>query len=279
MKKFFKIIVCILLIALLGVFVFGCKKKVRSDEPYYAYTYDTKTDRFVKMGAFLTFGENMESFTYSFGNDDLTIYGNVEKVKIPDSYVVSCNDQVAPMITERYRQSLIDAGASQSTLDLLDALSATFTPRAQYFAYGGKLFTADAVELYHVADKDSDSFEGLFHMDGSEDLARFRGGYMYIADENGEYTIKSGRYTASRGFLTLVSLNKDGTDRYENGMLYRKRYFMAKVTIPQGDSLVGTTMEELILSSPFASEINENMAEYSGKTVTVLAETFFSLEM
>ena len=274
MKKVFYIVLIVLLILSFSLGAVACKAKVKSGKDYYTFTYNSRTDSFVKMGSSLRFGDRFETFEYSFGEDDLTVYGAVEHTDTPDTYVITCSDEVIELVTERYRKSMVEANASTEQIDFFDAIAKNFTPKAQYFVYEGKLFTADSIELFHDADGKSDSFEGVYRMDSSEDLVKLRGGYAYSKDEDGEYTEKTGRYTVSRGILTLISIDEDGEDRYQNGVLMRKRYLMAKVTIPSDGSLLGTSLEEQLETSDFVSKINENLSSYSGKTVTVLCKSY-----
>ena len=269
------------MIALLLVLTFvaatGCGSSgIKAKENYYLYTYDAKTNSLVKMGTSLRFGDKLETFEYTFGGDELTIGGKVEHTAVPDAYTITCNEEVVALVKERYRQSLVDGGADKQTLDLYDSIAVSFTPRSQYFAYEGSLFLASSIELYHEVGKDSDSFEGVYNVDDSDESLRLRGGYMYGKDKNGEYTEKKGYYTVSRGILTLTSTNEDGTDLYVEGVLYRKRYLMAKITIPEDGNLLGTDFDDQLDSSAFVKSINARKSEYSGKTITVLAEKFFA---
>ena len=279
MKRFVCFLLIFALIFATAVAAFGCKKKIKAGDAYHFYTYDTKTDRFVKMGASLTFGKKLSTFEYTFGDGDLTINGEVEHTAKPDSYVITCSEEVISLVTERYRKSMVANGATQEQLDFFDVIAKTLTPRAQYFAYDGKLFTSDSVELFRCGDENPDSFEGLYRTDSNSDLIRLRGGFTYGADDNGEYTYKNGRYTVSRGILTIISLDENGKDRYQNGVLMRKRYLMAKITIPTDAELIDTSLEEQLESSAFVSKITANISEYSGKTIAVLCESFYSTDM
>ena len=116
-------------------------------------------------------------------------------------------------------------------------------------------------------------------MDSSEDLVKLRGGYAYSQDENGEYTFKSGKYTIARGILTLISLDENGNEKYKDGILMRKRYLMAKITIPSSGELLDKSLDEQLESSAFVSKINADISDYSGKTIAVLCDSFLSNEM
>ena len=278
MKKVAYVFLILILITCVSLGAFACKAKIKTEKDYYRFTYDTRTDSFVKMGATLRFGDDGETFEYTFGEGDLSVYGVVEHIETPDSYVITCSDEVIALVTDRYRQSLVDGEATQEQLDFFDAIAASFTPKAQYFAYDGKLFTGDAVELFHEAGDDSDAVEGLYHMESSDDLVKFRGGFTYSADDDGEYTVKTGKYVISRGVLTLTSIDEDGNERYQNGVLMRKRYLIAKVAVPSDGTLLDDTLEEQLESSDFVSKINEKVADYSGKTVTVLCKSYFAVK-
>ena len=130
--------------------------------------------------------------------------------------------------------------------------------------------------MYHEPDSARESVEGIYRIDDSEEKLRLRSGIMYGADDKDDYTVKQGYYSYSRGILTVTFTNPDGSDRYENGVLYRKRYFVAKITIPDGGTLLGTSLEEHLESSAFVSKINAQISEYSGKTITVLTDSFFA---
>ena len=279
MKKLLSFVLIIVLLLTVSLAAVGCKAKIKSGKEYHLYTYDARTDRFVTMGASLTFGKGLTTFEYTFGEGDLTIHGGVEHSEDPDSYVISCSEEVISLVTQRYRQSMVDGGADQSQIDLFDAIAASITPQTQYFAYDGKLFTADAVELFRVADQDSDAFEGVYRTDSSDDMVRLRGGLMYSKDDDGEYTVKSGRYSVSRGILTIISTDENGKDRYQSGVLMRKRYLMAKITIPAEGELLGTSMDEQVKNAAFVSKINADISDYSGKTIAVLCDSFLSADM
>ena len=276
MKKVVCIVLIFVFIFAVCALSFGCKGKIKSGEDYRLYQYDARTDKFIQMGATLKFSKNFSTFEYTFGEGDLTIYGGVEQTKNPDTYVISCGEEAVALVTQRYRQSMVDNGATQSQLDAFDAVSATMTPKSQYFYYAGKMFTGDAVEMFRCAEANSDAFEGLYRMDSSTDIVRVRGGFIYKADDKGEYTEKTGRYTISRDIMTVVSLDENGKDRYQNGVLMRKRYFMAKITLPSDGTLLGTSMEEQMKSSAFVSKINTDISDYSGKTIAVLCDSFLS---
>lgn len=278
MKRLFCCLLIIVLVLTLSLAA-GCKPKIKAGKDYHLYTYDAKSDRFVKMGASLSFGKDLSTFEYTFSEGDLTIYGGVEHTEKPDSYTISCSEEIISLVTERYRKSLVDGGAEQSKIDLFDAIAATITPRTQYFAYDGKLFTGSAVELFRVAEDGCDSFEGLYRTDSNTDIIRLRGGFVYSEDENGECTVKSGRYSVSRGILTIISMDEKGNDRYQNGILMRKRYLTAKITIPSDGELLGTSMDEQIEKSAFVTKINADISDYSGKTIAVLCESFLSNDM
>ena len=279
MKKAIKILSVFLLIAFVALSAYGCKKGIVSGETYYLCVYDAGTDRFVRRGASLRFGDGLTTFEYCLGEGDLTITGSVEQTQNPNTRILSCNEEMISLVNERYRKSLIESGVEQSSLELYDALAANFTARSQYFIYEDTLFAGSSVELFRTPDADSDSFEGIYRLDSEDTMIRLRGGYMYEADGNGEYTRKSGRYTAARGILTLTSMNADGSDRYENGILYQKRYLMAKITIPESDTLLGTSLEEQMESSKFIKKITADLSAYSGKTICVLSEQFFSKDL
>ena len=276
MKKVICIVLIFVLIFAVCAVSFGCKGKIKAGDDYRLYQYDARTDKFVRMGATLKFGKGFSTFEYTFGDGDLTIYGGVEQTKDPDTFIISCGEEAVALVTERYRQSMVEGGATQNQLDAFDAISATLTPKSQYFYYDGRLFTGDAVEMFRVAEDNSDAFEGLYRMDSSSDIVRVRGGFIYAEDDNGEYAKKTGRYTISRGMMTIVSLDDEGKDRYQNGVLMRKRYFMAKITLPSDGTLLGTTMEEQMKSSAFVSKINTDISDYSGKTIAVLCDSFLS---
>lgn len=276
MKKFIKIVAVVLIAVFALLFTAGCKKKIVSGETYYMYTYDSRTDRFVKTGTSLKFGKDFKTFEYSFVNKYLSVMGTVEHSKVPNAYTISCNKEASDVVVERYREALASSGASQEVVALYEAMADTFTPQAQYFVYEDKMFLGSAVEMYHEPDSARESVEGLYRIDDSEEKLRLRSGVMYGADDKGGYTVKQGYYSYSRGILTVTFTNADGSDRYENGVLYRKRYFVAKITLPKGGTLLGTTLEEHLESSAFISKINTQISEYSGKTITVLVDTFFA---
>lgn len=280
MKKFMKVISGVLLTVFLIAIATGCGGKgIVPGKTYHLYTYDSKGDRFVKMGTSIRFGDGMETFEYDFGDGDLTIIGTTEHTESPNSYIISCSEEMIPLVTERYKKYLTDSGADQQTLDLYDAITKNFTARTQYFVYENHLFSGSAVELFREAGKDSDSFEGIYRTDDSDETLRLRGGYMYTQDEAGEYTVKKGYYTVKRGILTLISLDEEGKEVVVDGVPYRKRYLMAKITIPEEGILLETSLDEQLDSSAFIKQINAEFSDYSGKTIAVLAEQFFSEEM
>ena len=258
---------------------FACKNKVSSDKEYHLYTYDAQKDSFVKMSASLRFGADLSTFEYTFGDGDLTIIGAVEHTKTPDSYVITCGDEVVSLVRDRYRKSMVEGGASEEELAVFDVIADSLDAKSQYFVYDGKLFTADAVELFRCGDEKSDAYEGIYRMDSADTLTRLRGGFAYTQDDNDEYTVKSARYSVSRGIMTIISLDENGKDRYQNGVLMRKRYLMAKITIPSEGELLETDFDEQLKTSAFVSKIKENASEYAGKTIAVLCEAFYTDKM
>lgn len=277
-KALFLLLICIL-IASLAAMSFACKNKVSSDKEYHLYTYDAQKDSFVKMSASLRFGADLSTFEYTFGDGDLTIIGAVEHTKTPDSYVITCGDEVVSLVRDRYRKSMVEGGASEEELAVFDVIADSLDAKSQYFVYDGKLFTADAVELFRCGDEKSDAYEGIYRMDSADTLTRLRGGFAYTQDDNDEYTVKSARYSVSRGIMTIISLDENGKDRYQNGVLMRKRYLMAKITIPSEGELLETDFDEQLKTSAFVSKIKENASEYAGKTIAVLCEAFYTDKM
>jgi len=278
MKKLLTIVAAIMLLAILLSFA-GCNKGIVSDETYYMYTYDTRTDRFIKSRSSLRFGNDLTTFEYTFIEGELTVTGTVEHTETPNAYTIVCGEEAVDIVTARYKDVLISSGADDDVLSMYGTLAAAFTPRTQYFAYEKNLFAGDSVEMFREAGADSDSFEGVYRIDDQDDKLRFRGGNVYAADEEGNYTVKKGYYSVARGILTFTSVNEDGSDRYENGVLYRKRYLMAKITIPTEEELLGTSLEDQLQTSSFVSKINEDISDYSDKTIAVLVERFFSKDM
>ena len=278
MKNLLKIVAAVMLLTILVSFA-GCNEGIVSDETYYMYTYDTRTDRFIRSRSSLRFGDDLTTFEYTFIQGELTVTGVVEHTEIPNAYTIVCSEEAVDIVTSHYKDTLIASGASDDVLAMYGTLAASFTPRTQYFAYEKNLFSGDAVEMFREAGVDSDSFEGVYRINDQEDKLRFRGGNVYAADEDGNYTVKKGYYSVARGVLTFTSVNEDGSDRYEKGVLYRKRYLMAKITIPTEEQLLGTSLEEQLQTSDFVSKINEDISDYSGKTIAVLVEQFFSKDM
>lgn len=279
MKSIVKITSIAILLTFLICLAAGCGGGIVSDETYYLYTYDAREDRFVQSRSSLRFGDDLKTFEYSFIEGQLTVSGQVEHTEVPNAYTIICSEEAVEVVTDRYKEKLVESGASEDVLSLYATLAASFTPRAQYFAYEKNLFSGDAVEMFREAGADSDSFEGVYRIDDEDYTLRLRGGNVYATDDDGNYTVKKGYYTVSRGILTLTSVNEDGTDRYENGVLYRKRYLMAKITIPEGEELLGTNLEEQLENSAFSEKINADISDYSGKTIAVLVESFFSKEL
>ena len=279
MKKLFCTLLILIFIMALTFGTVACKSDIVTDKAYYRYAYDARTNSFVKMGTSVVFTDDFKSFEYSFGGNAITIYGTVEHTDTPESYIITCNEEAISVVNKRYRDTLIASGADQSQLDFYDAVAANLSPKTQYYVYDGKLFTADAIDLFREAEDGSDAFEGMYRMSTSDDLVRLRGGYAYTKDDDGEYTYKNARYTVSRGILTLISMDEDGKDKYKDGVLMRKRYLMAKITIPTDGSLVETSMEEQLQTSDFVSKITADISAYSGKTIAVLCDEFLSKDM
>jgi len=274
-RVFFILTVSVLLLACASL-SFGCSKGIQEDKIYHCYTYDAVTNRFVDLGAAISFGDGFESFRYDFSGGDLSITGSAVHTNAPDSYMISCDEEMITVVVERYREKLKTEEGSEDTLALFDAISAFETPSAQFFSYNGYLFLGESLELYHAADKDSDEVEGYYHMEGSTDLVYLHGGDMYVKDEKGNYEDKRGYYTMNSDILTLTSVDEKGQDAYKDGVLLRKKYLMAKVTIPTEGELLGTSLEERMETSDFSNVINSEFSDYSGKTITVFAEAFFA---
>lgn len=279
MRAYVKIIALILMLAAVLPFTVSCESGISSGDTYYLYSYDSKGGRFEKLGSSIKFGEGLKTFTYSYGDGDLQVTGTVTHVKTPSSYLLECNQEATALVTEYYRKSLIQSGKySEEDMELFEAILANVTPKAQYFSYGANLFTGNAVEMYRIAEKNSDSFEGIYHISGSQSCVRLHAGYMYEADDSGNYTIRSGYYTISNDILTLTATDGNGNEKYVSGVLKRTKYLMAKVTVPRDNegTFLGKSLEDQLETSDFVKEINGDIASYAGKTVAVLCENFFT---
>ena len=100
----------------------------------------------------------------------------------------------------------------------------------------------------------------------------------YIIDDK-RYHFRSAFNTETGAYARTGILDENGKDKYQNGILMRKRYLMAKVTIPTKDTLLDKDFEEQMKSSAFASKINADISAYAGKTIAVLCDSFYSNDM
>ncbi|MBP5404973.1 MAG: hypothetical protein J6Y74_03395 [Clostridia bacterium] len=281
MKKFLSIVLSLLLLITLCALSFGCKKKeVRGDSDYYLYAYDMDSRTFVKAGASVRFSDDLTEYSYTFNDGSLTISGKATHSDVPNMYTLECHAEQIELVTNKYRQYLVSSGASSKEVESFDLLKASISPKMQLIAYGGSLFTSSSVELFHVsADGKSDAFEGEFVMTASGETVSLHGGNLYTADDDGKYTVKTGYYTVSNGILTLTTVDADGKDAYTNGVLARKRYLMAKITLPAELDLIGTDFEEQMEEAKWYSLIKEEYASYAGKTISLLTDRFYSASL
>jgi len=279
MKGFFKFICMVLLVGVLCAAFFGCDNSIKGNTEYFVYQYDIASDSFVNLGTSVKFNEDLTEFDYKFNDGSLVIHGAVRASTSPLMYTLTCGEDVRTIVLEKYRQSLVDSGADSETIKAFDIMKTGFSPTTQLLRYKNNLFKSTSVELCHVADEQSDSFEGIFMMTATGDKVRFKGGYMYATADDGNYSVKSGYYTASNGILTLTFVDNEGKDQYKNGVLYRKRYLMATVEFPADFELIGTDFEEQMTNSDWWQSIKEGFDSYAGKTISVLTDEFFSSDM
>lgn len=281
MKTSYKAIFALFIIVVVVCSFACCSDSLKAGKPFYLYQYDASSDRFVKVGASVVFGKNLESYTYVFNDGTLSIHGSVSHSDDPSSYTLHCSEDVVPVVVEKYREYLISSGASDSTMELFNFMSEHFTPETQLLSYKKFLFTARSVELVHSvsAGDNASSFEGEFTMTATGEKLKFKGGSVYSPDEKGDFTIYEGYYSVSNGILTFTNVDEKGNDKYEDGVLYRKRYLMATVSFSDDFSITGTDFEEQLEDADWVKRINSELSAYSGKTVAVLSDEFYSYEM
>lgn len=260
---------------------FGCKKKeVKGDSDYYLYSYDMDTKSFVKVGASVRFSDDLTEYTYTFNDGSLKIGGKATHSDVPNVYTLECKEEQIELVTNKYRQYLVSSGASKEELDTFDILKNNISPKMQLISYEGYLFTSSSVELFHAkTEGKSDAFDGEFIMTSTGEAVSLRGGNLYAADDDGNYTDKMGYYTVSNGILTLTFVDADGKDAYTNGVLSRKRYLMVKMTMPEEFDLIGTDFEEQTEEAKWYSLIKDEYASYAGKTISLLTDSFYSASM
>ena len=271
----------ILILTLCLTSLAGCDKSLKAGEIYYLYAYSVKEDRFVKVGSSIVFGKDFKTYSCRFIDGTMLVRGAAEHNTKPNYYSLTCSEDVIPVLVQKYRDYLISSGASEETMSYFNTLSDKFSPDMQLFDYGSYLFEASSAELAHsvVSGEKSDSFEGEFVMTATGDTLKFKGGTAYSKDDGNEYTIRAGYYTVSNGFMTFTTLDDKGNDKIVDGVLYRKRYLMAKVTFPDNFEFVGTDLEGQEQDVDWLKTINAQLSAYSGKTVSVLCSQFYSTEM
>lgn len=253
----------------------GCQGGIKGDRTYYQYQYDMTKARFVKYGASIYFDKKLKNYTYYYGDGLLNISGSVSKNSKPDSYIISCSESVVPLVINRYRDYLVNKGASSAEIESFDTYSASFKPTQQFFTYDKYLFTGSAIEMSHVADSQSSNIEGEYIISSTHDLLKFSNGNLYKKDDNDQYAI-TGYYSVSNGMLT-VTTTENGKDKYVNGILARKRYLIAKISFDKnGFSVIGTDFNEAMQDSEWVKILNDSLNTYSGKTITVFVNSFFA---
>ena len=281
MKKFLVVVLSLLLLVTVCAASFGCKKKeVKGDSDYYLYSYDMNTKSFVKVGASVRFNDDLTEYIYTFNDGSLTIGGKATHSDVPNMYTLECKAEQIELVTNKYRQYLVSSGASAEELETFDILKNSISPQMQLISYEGSLFTSASVELFHAQDEGkSDVFEGEFIMTATGEAVSLHGGNLYTTDDDGNYTVKAGYYTVSNGILTLTTVDADGKDAYTNGVLTRKRYLMAKMTMPAEFDLIGTDFEEETEESKWYSLIKDEFDSYAGKTIALLTDSFYSASL
>jgi len=280
MKKMFR--VCIFIVVLLSILlsVFSCKSELKSGKEYFLYQNDMKSNTFVKLGSYVVFTDDFSVYEYLFNDGSLTIRGSVIHHTDPDTYTLICSQDAITVVQNKYRQQLIDQGATDDEIRDFDVVKEGVSPVMQLYYYGGKLFAGNSIELYHSSSSEnSDTFEGEFVMTANGKVVLLKGGVLYTRDSTEDEYEKGGYYTVRNNIMTLTMVDSDGKDLYNDGVLSRKKYFMAKITFSDEVEIVDTDFEEQMEVSDWYRAINNELDSCYGKTITVLTDQFFSAEM
>ena len=277
MKKILSIVCFVILSLVLVCGAFGCSGSVKGNVSYNLFAYDMKTASFVKLAASVRFNSDLSGYEYVFSDGSLTLRGSVVHEVRPDRYTLICSEDAVSVVKEKYKQQLVDGGASSEELNDYQMVSEGLTPKMQLLNYNGYLFSPSSVELFHSASSDrTDRFEGRFVMTANAKMVELKGGTLYSDDGDGNLTVKSGYYTVSNGIMTITFTDKDGKDSYDNGVLNRKKYLMATVAFADDFELIGTDFEDQMNDSEWLKLMKSDLDAYSGKTYAVLTDEFYS---
>lgn len=269
----------ILILALIGG-AFGCGRSVKGNETYYLYVYDMNTASFVKLPASVTFNSDLSEYEYVFNDGSMTIRGAASHETAPDRYTLTCSEDAITIVTKRYEEQLIAAGASEQEINDFKLAKEGLTPQMQLLYSDGYLFSAGSVELFHATSSGrTDVFEGEFIMTGDGKKVSFKGGSLYTADDKGAFTVLSGYYTVNNGIMTVTMTDKDGKETYTNGLLSRKKYLMVTVSFGDEFELVGTDFEDQMEGSEWLKMMKSDLAAYTGKKYALLTDEFYSTEL
>ena len=280
MKKVISFISFIILVFALTCGAYGCSDTVKGNATYDLYAYDMKTASFVKLAASVTFSSDLTEYEYVFLDGSLSIRGSVTHEDAPDRYTITCSDDAISVVKEKFKQQLIASGASSEELNDYEMASQGVTPQMQLLYSGGYLFSPSSVELFHSADSDrTDRFEGRFVLSSDGKMVELKGGILYSQDDKGDCTVRSGYYTVSNGFLTITFTDTDGKEKYENGVLSRKKYLMATVSFSDNFELIGTDFEDQMNSSEWLKLMKSDLTAYAGKKYAVLTDEFYATDM
>ncbi len=183
MKRYLRILLAIMLVAVLSLTLFGCSEKIRESKDYYFYTYDSVVGEFVKTNAKITFKK-----------DNYTIFNGAGN--IVDVGTHSTNNGYATFLPEK-------TGANTDQI-----ASATY-----FYVYDEYIVNTGGL-LNRVTDKtyaDKSELEGRYFTPAGEiklDNGKF---YSSIDGSNTEssFTVEEGTYETKKDFITFKV--NDGT--------------------------------------------------------------------
>lgn len=279
-----KVILISVLLTIIICSLFGCSNSIQNDETYHCYTYDLNSHKFLKYGPSITFNNNLSGYSFDYGDGSIVLKGSVQKLSSPESLIITCNEDAVAVLKAKYRANLIASGADDLTIEAIDLIMESLDPKQQLFIYDGKLFADDGIELTRKIDSETynaktnySTFEGEFTLvSDNSTVYMSSNGKMYTAAEDGKYTVQSGYYTVRNGFMTITTTDSSGNDKYVDGLLYSKRYFMATISFPTNIEIISTDFDELTQNSDWYSTFVEQIELYQGKTISVLVDSFYT---
>lgn len=268
----------ILLIVFFALSLVGCSG-ISDNKIYYAYSYDSLTNTFVKTGDSLSFSNGLKSyrFNYDFG---VSIMGDVEDSYSGCSLNLDTDISLALLGLDKALED--DSLSLEEYESIRDQLKENLSSSKKLFTYKSYLFDSNSISLIKsIEDWDGKtplaSPEGVYEFtNDAYTLYKLEGGLVYVItiDSKGEKTEKENavaKYMVQDNFLTITRINSDGSELIIEGKKQVLSYLFGQITYPDdfGDF-------DLSEDNEYLNTIRESAKKLAGKKLAVLSDSFYS---